>query len=432
MSTSTPKNPLLWVPSGYFTMAIGYVMLTTAAVVIFKNLGMENAKAAEYASAFGLAYVIKPIFAPFLEMYKTKKFFVLMAQVIFGLGFLGVAAAMSMPNFLIIMMLSFWVLSFVGAAQDIATDGVYVTTLDNTAQSKFCGIQSLSWNLGQLAVMSGLIILSGYLHESVFHHDPKVFGSDWIESWRVIFIVMGVATIFISLWHFKFMPEGSKTENTPTNIKAASLLLLDTFVTFFQKKSIWMMIAFAFLFRLSIGFLDKVSVLFMQDTIAKGGLELTNQQFGLIYGTYGLGAILLGSLIGGWFVARKGLKPSLFLLCCAINIPNITFLLLSIYQPQNAWLISAGVVVEKFFFGVGSVGFMIYLMQQLAPGKYATAHYAFGTGLMGLCMMLTGIVSGHLQEYIGYINYFIFVMIATIPSFIVCWYAPFHQSATTD
>jgi MFS transporter, PAT family, beta-lactamase induction signal transducer AmpG len=363
MSTSTTKNPLLWVPSGYFTMALGYVMLTTASVVIFKNLGMDNAKAAEYASAFGLAYVIKPLFAPFLEMYKTKKFFVLLAQIVFGLGFLGVALAMSMPGFLLIMMLSFWVLSFVGAAQDIATDGVYVTTLDSVAQSKFCGVQSLSWNLGQLAVMSGLIILSGFLHESLFHHDPKVFGPDWIESWRIIFIVLGTASIVISIWHFKFMPDGSKTENTPTSVKAASLLLLDTFVTFFQKKSIWVMVAFAFLFRLSIGFLDKVSVLFMQDTVEKGGLALTNQQFGLIYGTYGLGAVLLGSLVGGWFVARKGLKPSLFLLCCAINIPNITFLLLSISQPQNAWLISAGVTIEKFFFGMGSVGFMIYLMQ---------------------------------------------------------------------
>jgi PAT family beta-lactamase induction signal transducer AmpG len=364
-------------------------------------------------------------------MYKTKKFFVLLAQLILGCGFLAVAITMNMPDYMLIMMALFWILSFVGASQDIATDGVYVTTLDGKTQSKFCGIQSLSWNLGQLAVMSGLVILSGYLHESVFHHNPKAAGPEWIESWRIIFIIFAVTTLLMSVWHYKFMPDGSRAENSPTTIKATYLLLLDALITFFQKKGIWLMIAFAFLFRLSIGFLDKIGILFMQDKIENGGLDLTNEQFGLIYGSYGLGAVLLGSLVGGWFVARKGLKPSLFLLCCALNIPNITFLLLSIYQPSNHWLISAGVTIEKFFFGVGSVGFMIYLMQQLAPGKYATAHYAFGTGLMGLCMMSTGYVSGQIEQILGYTHYFVFVMIATIPSFIVCWFAPFHQKENT-
>jgi PAT family beta-lactamase induction signal transducer AmpG len=178
---------------------------------------------------------------------------------------------------------------------------------------------------------------------------------------------------------------------------------------------------------LSIGFLEKIGPFFMVDPVAKGGLGLSNELLGIVYGTYGLIAVLLGSLLGGIFVARRGLKSTLFLLCCAVNIPNITFLLMSIYQPSNLLAISAGVAVEKFFFGFGSVGFMIYLMQQLAPGKYTTAHYAFGTGLMGLCMMVTGVISGHLQQHLGYVSYFAFVMTATIPSFIVTWFAPFHH-----
>ncbi len=186
------------------------------------------------------------------------------------------------------------------------------------------------------------------------------------------------------------------------------------------------MIGFAFLFRISFGFLNAPSMLFLKDTAANGGLGLTNQDFGLIYGTFGLAALLVGSLIGGAYVARKGLRKALFPLCLAINVPNITFLFLAYYLPQSHLIISLGVIIEQFFFGIGSVGFMIYLMQQLAPGKYTTAHYAFGNSLMALCMMLTGMVSGHLQVNMGYINYFIFVMIATIPSFLICWYAPFH------
>ncbi len=148
---------------------------------------------------------------------------------------------------------------------------------------------------------------------------------------------------------------------------------------------------------------------------------------GLVYGTYGLAAVLLGSLLGGWYVARRGLKATLFVLCCAVNIPNVTFLLMSIYLPSSLLAITAGVVIEKFFFGFGAVGFMIYLMQQLAPGKYTTTHYAFGTGVMGLCGLVTGVVSGHLQEWLGYVHYFVFVMVATIPSFLVTWFAPFYQ-----
>jgi PAT family beta-lactamase induction signal transducer AmpG len=165
----------------------------------------------------------------------------------------------------------------------------------------------------------------------------------------------------------------------------------------------------------------------MVDAANRGGLGLSNEQLGIVYGTYGLAAVLVGSLLGGWFVARRGLKRTLFLLCCAVNIPNITFLAMSMLLPSSLLAITAGVVIEKFFFGFGSVGFMIYLMQQLAPGPYATTHYAFGTGLMGLCGMVTGVLSGHLQEWMGYVSYFVFVMVATIPSFLASWFAPFHQ-----
>jgi len=426
MTSAPVKHPLLWVPTGYFTMALAYMTLTSVSAIMFKNLGLDNGTAAEYASYLILAYTIKPLFAPFVEMYKTKKFFVLCAQITVGLGFLGVALAMSLPNYMIILMSLFFVLSFVGATQDIASDGVYVTSLDSKTQSLYCGVQSLSWNVGPIVAMGGLVYLSGKLHTDYFHHDAAVFGPDWIDSWRIIFFIVAAITVVMAFWHMRVMPDGARAENTPKSAKEALLILWDSFVTLLQKKDIWIMLAFAFLFRLSIGFLEKIGPFFMVDPVTKGGLGLSNEQLGVIYGTYGLIAVVVGSLLGGMFVARRGLKPTLFLLCCAINIPNVTFLIMSIYLPTDPLLITAGVAVEKFFFGFGSVGFMIYLMQQLAPGKYTTTHYAFGTGLMGLCMMVTGALSGHLQEYLGYVHYFIFVMIATIPSFLVCWYAPFN------
>jgi MFS transporter, PAT family, beta-lactamase induction signal transducer AmpG len=424
----TTRSPLLWVPTGYFTMALGYMMLCSVTAIMFKNMGMDNGKAAAYASMLILAYTIKPLFAPLVEMYRTKKFFVLCAQVLIGLGFAGAALAMSLPNYMTVLMPLFWLMSFIGATQDIASDGVYVTSLDTRAQSLYCGVQSLSWNIGPIVASGALVYLSGKLHTEVFHHDAKAFGPEWMEAWRVVFFIVAGITLLMALWHARFMPDGARAQNTPTSMRGAWDILWDSFVTFFQKRDVWRMVAFAFLFRLSIGLLEKIGPFFMVDPPAKGGLGLSNELLGIIYGTYGLAAVLLGSLLGGLFVARRGLKPTLFLLCCAVNIPNVTFLIMSIYLPSSLFAITAGVVIEKFFFGFGSVGFMIYLMQQLAPGKYTTTHYAFGTGLMGLCGMLTGVVSGHLQEAMGYVSYFVLVMVATVPSFLACWFAPFHQS----
>jgi PAT family beta-lactamase induction signal transducer AmpG len=420
-------SPLLWVPTGYFTMALAYVMLTSVTAIMFKNLGMDNGKAAEYASYLILAYTIKPLFAPLVEMYRTKKFFVLCAQFTIALGFAGVALAMSLPNYMVLLVFLFTVLSFIGATQDIAADGVYVTALDARSQSLYCGIQSLSWNIGPIVASGGLVYLSGWLHTHYFHHDPKVFGPEWIDAWRVIFFIVAGLTLVLALWHTRMMPDGARAENAPSSVGEAWFILKDSFITFFQKRDVWLMIGFAFLFRLSIGLLEKIGPFFMVDPVGKGGLGLSNELLGIVYGTYGLVAVLLGSLLGGLFVAKRGLKPTLFLLCCAVNIPNVTFLLMALAQPSNLVVISAGVAIEKFFFGFGSVGFMIYLMQQLAPGKYTTTHYAFGTGLMGMCMMVTGLVSGHLQQLLGYVNYFWFVMAATIPSFLVTWFAPFHH-----
>ncbi len=434
MSTPERKtsSPLLWVPSSYFTMALGYVMLTSVTAIMFKNLGMDNGKAAQYSSMLILAYTVKPLFAPFLEMYRTKKFFVLCAQVLIGLGFAGVALAMALPNYMALLMVTFFALSFVGATQDIASDGVYVTSLDTRAQSLYCGIQSLSWNIGPIVAAGGMVYLSGRLHTELFHHDATVFGPQWIDAWRIIFFLVAGITRLMAAWHARTMPDGARAENTPTSVADGGRILLDAFVTLFRKPGVWRMLAFAFLFRLSIGFLEKIGPFFMVDPASKGGLGLSNELLGIVYGTWGLGAVLLGSLLGGWFVARRGLKATLFILCCAVNIPNVTFLLMSIYLPTNLIVIGAGVVVEKFFFGFGAVGFMIYLMQQLAPGKYTTTHYAFGTGVMGLCGLLTGVVSGHLQEALGYVSYFVFVMVATIPSFIATWFAPFPHAEQLD
>src|SRR5471030_1177891 len=221
MKSAFRASPLLWVPTGYFTMALTYMTLTSVTAIMFKNLGMSNAQAAEYASYLILAYTIKPLFAPFVEMYRTKKFFVLCAQLTIALGFAGVALAMTLPNYMVVLVFLFGVLSLIGATQDIASDGVYVTSLDTKSQSLYCGIQSLSWNIGPIVASGGMVYLSGYLHSHVFHHDPTVFGPDWIDAWRVVFVIVAVVTVAMAAWHARVMPEGARAPSTPASARAA-------------------------------------------------------------------------------------------------------------------------------------------------------------------------------------------------------------------
>jgi PAT family beta-lactamase induction signal transducer AmpG len=423
-----PSHPLLWVPTGYFTMALCYAMLTQVSVIMFKNLGLSNGQATAYASSLILAYTIKPVFAPIVEMYRSKKFFVLCAQTLVGLAFIGVGLAMRLPNYMVLLMPLFYVTSFIGATQDIASDGVYVTSLDTRSQSLYCGVQSLAWNIGPTVGNGALVYLSGWLHVHVFHHDPAAFGPQWMDAWRVIFLIVAGATLLMALWHWKVMPSGARVENAPRSVGEAAYVLKEAFVTFFQKKDIWKMVAFAFLYRTSVGLLEKVGPLFMMDSTAKGGLGLTNEQLGIFYGTYGQAAVVVGSLLGGMFVAKRGLKRSLMFLCITLNVPNLTFLAMAIAQPSSTLVMTIGVLTEKLTFGFGLVGYMIYMMQQLAPGKFQTTHYAFGTGLMALCNMLTGAASGYVEEYLGYVGFFVFVMVATIPSFLATWFAPFNHS----
>ncbi len=313
---------------------------------MYKNMGLSIKEAALYASSFGLPFTIKPLWASFLEMYKTKKYFVVLMQLVCALGVAAAAIAVGADNFVASTMACFWIIGFAGSTQDIASDGVYVTTLDAKTQAKWTGVQGMCWNIGPVIAQGPLVTLTGVLHSS---------GMSWAESWRIVLFIIAGIMLAASIWHMQFLPTGSKAANTPKSFKDGVWVFWDSLVTFFQKDSVWLMIAFAFLFRTSQGFLDKIGPLFMIDGRETGGLGLGNEVFGMIVGTVGTPGFILGALLGGFFVASKGLKKVMILLCLAVNIPNATYLFLGYFQPENVYFIGTVVTLEKFFFGFGSV-----------------------------------------------------------------------------
>lgn len=413
-------NPFLWVPSSYLAMGLIYVTVGSVANVMFKNMGMDNTSAAFWSSILAFPYTFKFLWAPVLELYKTKKFFVVLMQFVLAASIAGVAFALRLPgkSWLLPVLVLLAISAILGATQDIGSDGVYVTTLPPKDMAKYTGFQSMCWNAGFLLAAGPLIHFSGVLHERT---------GSWGSSWMVIMLVIACLMVLAGIYHTRLLPPGAAALDAPKTLGQAMSSFGHTFATFFQKKDVVRLVAFAFLYRSGFGLIDKMGPLFMIDDRAKGGLGLSNQMLGDINGTFGTGAFIVGSLVGGWLVSRVGLRKSLLALCLCLNVPNVTFLILSQALPSNYYVIAGIVTFEKLGWGIGCVGHMIYMMQQIAPGPYKTAHYTIATALMGACMMLTGAVSGYLENRVGYQWFFIIVLLAAAPSIVVTLMAPFHH-----
>jgi PAT family beta-lactamase induction signal transducer AmpG len=419
------SNPFLWVPSSYLAMGLIYVTVGSMANVMFKNMGMGNTQAAFWSSLLGFPYTFKFIWSPLLEIYKTKKFFVVLMQCCLAASVGASALALKLPDktWLMPVLGLLAVTAILGATQDIGSDGVYVTTLPPKDMAKYTGFQSMCWNGGFLLAAGPLIHLSGVLHDKT---------GNWGSSWMAILLTIAVLLLIAAGYHSRMLPPGATALDAPRSFGDAMRTFGHTFATFFQKKDIGRMLAFAFFYRVGFGLIDKMGPLFMIDERARGGLGLSNQMLGDINGTFGTAAFILGSLVGGWFVSRAGLKRSLLLLCICLNVPNVTFLILSQTLPTHYLVIAGIVALEKLGWGIGCVGHMIYMMQQIAPGPYKTAHYTIATALMGACMMITGASSGYLQAWVGYQWFFILVLCAAGPSLLVTWLAPFHHADSTE
>ena len=408
------SSPLKWVPTLYFAMGLPFVVLNMVSAVMFKDLQVSDAQIAFWTSLIMWPWTLKFLWSPILELYKTKKFFVVLTQILSGVLFALVALSLHLPSFFAVSVALLAVIAFSGATHDIVADGVYMSELSNEDQSKYIGWQGAFYNLAKLVATGGLVYLAGRLFSKY----------SVATSWSIVFGIIGVLLILLGLYHSKAIPShpvsarGGSMHEVKTELK-------EVIVSFFQKQHIWYYIAFIILYRLGEGFVMKIVPLFLKADPAAGGLGLSNEQIGLYYGTFGAAAFLLGSLLAGYYIAHRGLKKTLFTLCCIFNIPFIVYAILAWLQPQSMALIAGGIILEYFGYGFGFVGLTLFMMQQVAPGPHQMAHYAFASGIMNLSVMLTGMASGFLSDALGYRGFFLLVMLATIPAFLMTWFIPF-------
>lgn len=416
-------SPLRWVPSLYFAMGLPFVVLNMVSAVLFKDLGISDSQIAFWTSLIMWPWTIKFLWSPFLELYRTKKFWVVATQLLSGVLFGVAALSLHMPTFFSVTVAVFAVVAFSGATHDIAADGVYMSELSTAAQAKYIGWQGAFYNLAKLVATGGLVWLAGWLYESFSADGTATFDAS-VRSWTVVLMILCATLVALGAYHLRALPSGG-TASEHHSLREGLSGLKEVIAAFFTKKHIGYYIAFIILYRLGEGFVMKIVPLFLKADTASGGLGLTNQQIGLYYGTFGAGAFLLGSLLAGYYIARRGLRRTLFTLCCVFNLPFAVYALLTWFQPQSMWLVGGGIVVEYFGYGFGFVGLTLFMMQQVAPGRHQMAHYAFASGIMNLSVMLTGAVSGYLSDWLGYSLFFVVVMLATIPAFVMTRFIPF-------
>jgi PAT family beta-lactamase induction signal transducer AmpG len=402
------KNPWLWVPTLYFAEGIPYFLVNTISVVMFTDMGMPNGQMSLYTSLLYLPWVIKPLWSPFVDLIKNKYWWIMAMQVImsvamFALPFLlpeGPGAEFSTSPLFFTTLGLFWITAFASATHDIAADGFYMLALDSNRQAEFVGIRSTFYRLSSIFGQGVLVALAGVLDRY----------SDVHIAWQLTLIIAAVLFSGVTLYHTWHLPKPAG--DRMNSVKSAKDIIKDfgrTFATFFRKKYIWIAMAFMLLYRLPEAFLVKMMNPFMLNPIADGGLGMTKEEVGLIYGTIGIAALTIGGILGGIAASKWGLKKSLWPMALSLTLPCLSFVFLAMFQPENNWIIGSCVALDQFGYGFGFTAYMLYLIY-FSEGEFKTAHYSICTAFMALSMMLPGLVAGYVQEWLGYTNFFIFVM----------------------
>ena len=387
---------------------------------MFTNMGMSKGQMAWYTSLLYLPWVIKPLWSPFVDIIKTKRWWIMAMQVIMSAAFALVAFTLPHPSAEVIAaggtdvslftvtLVLFWITAFASATHDIAADGFYMHALDPGDQSLFVGIRSTFYRLSSIFGQGVLVVIAGLLERKT---------GDIPQAWSVTLLASAVLFAAITLWHTFSLPKPSSDASRLGSGKAdAKQIIMEfgrTFVTFFKKRHVWIAMAFMLLYRLPEAFLVKMMNPFLLDSAAEGGLGLSTETVGVVYGTVGVAALTVGGIVGGIAASKWGLKKALWPMALSLTLPCLSFVFLAAYQPENLLLISSCVALDQFGYGFGFTAYMLYLIY-FSDGEFKTAHYSLCTAFMALSMMLPGMVAGYLQEAVGYVWFFAFVMVCCL------------------
>ena len=399
------------------------VMLSgTALAVLYKNLGYSDGQIAFWTGVIVLPWSFKPLWGPFLEMFRSRRFYIYVTQLLAGICFALAALSLYTDHFFPLSIVLFFLLAFMGATQDMAADGMYLAELSEKEQARWVGWQGTFYNVSKVFSNGGMVFLAGSL--------VAAMGS--VKGWSIVLGLYALVMFLVGLYSTQVLPRTEQERSVKTSAEVWDTLV-DVIRSFFQKRAVWGGIAFITLYRFAEGQAMKITPLFFLAEREKGGLGLSEAQVGLLTGIYGTIAFIAGSLLAGYLVSNKGLTRRMLLTLCAFfNLPFAVYAYLAWFLPTDMLTISIALSVEYFGYGFGFIGIILFIMQQLAPGKYPLAHYAFGSAITYLGFTAASMISGYISDRYGYSNFFIWVLISTIPAFIVTALVPLHEPVVKE
>jgi PAT family beta-lactamase induction signal transducer AmpG len=408
----TARNPWTWVPSLYFAEGLPYVVAMTVSVIMYKRLGVSNADIALSTSWLYLPWVIKPLWSPLVDMFATTRSWITSLELVIAVSLAGVALALHGPMFFPLTLAVFWLMAFGSATHDIAADGFYMMGLDHHQQAAFVGVRGTFYKVAAITGQGLLVMLAGSLE------GPG--GGAIPAAWSIAFGALAVLFLCLYFYHRSRLPRpaADRPAGAATSWNSAAVEFLAILKSFFAKGDILAILAFLLLYRFAEAQLVKMVSPFLLDPREHGGLGLSTSEVGFVYGTVGIIALTCGGLLGGYAASKQGLRFWLWPMVAAIHLPDLVFVYLSHVQPSNLLLVNAAVAIEQFGYGFGFTAYVLFMIL-VSEGEHRTAHYAICTGFMALGMMLPGMFSGVLQDWLGYRAFFLWVMLSTIPGFAV-------------
>jgi len=401
-----------WVPTLYYAQGLPYALVVTVSVIMYKRLGISNSDLGLYTSLLYIPWVIKPLWSPFVDLKSTKRNWFLGMQLLGSVALLAIGFTLPTNIFFVTSLACFWIVAFASATNDIATDGYYMIGLTEEKQSFFVGMRSVFYKLASVTGQGLLVVFAGFLEN---HY------GDNTKAWSYTMICAGSLMLFMTIANFIATP---KFESSDAIVLEKPKSFLEVFASFFKKPGIGIALTFILFFRLGESQLVKMASPFLLDPTSVGGLGYSTSEVGTIYGTIGVIFLTIGGILGGILISRQGLKKWMLPMLISLNAPNALYALLALTETTNAIAVTGTVIVEQFGYGFGIAGFMVYLIY-VAEGNSKTSHYALATGFMALGMMLPGLISGFMQEWLGYSGFFIWVVVASLPAFFILKYVKY-------
>ena len=492
LSRTETRNPWYFVPSTYFAEGLPYILINSVSVILYKNMGVSNADIAFWTSWLYLPWVIKMLWGPMVDMYATRRKWLVYTQFIMACCLAAAALSLTGKHFFAVSLLAFAIGAFISATHDIATDGFYMLALTKEDQALFVGIRAMFYRFAMIFGTGFLVYRAGRLQETL---------GDIPGSWSIMLTVSALLFLILFLYHRFMLPypteDVPKAKAEPRQLRnslgmlggylaaagllvwlfttlsspgqklgAAAIIVIalivlgrkylapylkkqmaaegssfnEAFISYFTMDGIGYIIAFILLYRLAEAMLLKLTSPFLLDAVAEGGLGISTSDVGIIYGGAGIIALIVGGVLGGWLISKYGFRKCLWPMVFALHVPDVFYLYMAYAQPALRQITLWGraipfgpvpllVAAEQFGYGLGLTAFTMYLIM-ICKGKYKTAHYAISTGIMALGMMVPGMISGKLQEAVGYRHFFLAVCLLTIPGILVIFRLPINDNKT--